>query len=345
MFIKEFRELAETWEPGKHMVVEERNGLIEAYHDAHVAVVDSGGRLLFSSGDPRHFTYTRSCIKPIQALPLLFTGAADHYGLTDREIAIISGSHSGEPEHLKVVRSILQKADLEESYLKCKGHAPFNKEQAKIIGEDYSPIHDNCSGKHAGALATCKFMGWDLDTYTEFDHPLTKEIVRATSELTGLKKEEIHTGVDGCDIPNFAIPIDKMAHLFALLMEPPEGPMKEHLSRLGTSMIKYPYLVAGTDRFDTVLMNDLSGNVLSKGGAVGLQTVAARTGMGWLGVSVKILDGAYSTTLPLMTYHVLSELGLRSSTSNKYKSPLVKTRSDKVVGAIYSFGTLNKHRS
>ncbi|MGA1872914.1 MAG: asparaginase [Thermoplasmatota archaeon] len=343
MFLEEFRERVKEWDPGKHMVLEERNGLIEAFHDAHIAVVNNRGELLHSSGDPVHITYTRSCIKPIQALPLLYTGAAEHYGFTDEEIAIISGSHSGEPRHLEVVRSIMMKAGIEESLLKCRGHAPFNKEQAAIVGKDFTSIHDNCSGKHAGALAACRFNSWDLDSYIEIDHPLTEEVIDSIAELTNLQKNEIHVGSDGCDIPNFAIPIDRMAQLFALLADPGNSDRSEQLRRLGNAMMDHPDMVAGTDRFDTVLMRDFPGKVLSKAGAVGLQTLAASTDEGWLGISIKVPDGAYTNIIPVLTYHVLSELGLKNKGSNRYNNPMIRTRSDKVVGAVHSFGKLKKH--
>jgi L-asparaginase II len=343
MFLREFEKEAESWGPGKHIVVEERNGLIEAFHEAHIAVVDAKGRLLYSSGDPHHVTFTRSCIKPIQALPVLYTGAADEFGLSDREIAIISGSHSGEDEHLKTVRSILRKAGIEESSLKCKGHAPFNKEQAKLIGQDFTSIHDNCSGKHAGALAACKHMGWDMETYIDPDHPVTMEIVSSISKLTGLEDGEIFIGSDGCDIPNFAIPIDKMAQLFALIADPEKGLLSNDLGRIGEAMLEHPFMIAGTDRFDTVLMEDLSGLVISKAGAVGLQSFSALVEDGWLGIAIKIVDGAYGSIITKLTYHVLSELGIESSKENKYKTPQVKTRSGKKVGSVRSYGRLVKY--
>jgi L-asparaginase II len=244
---------------------------------------------------------------------------------------------------LKVVSSILEKAGLEKDLLKCKGHAPFNKEQAKAVGQNYTALHDNCSGKHSGALAACKHMGWDLGTYIEPDHPLTKEIVGSISQLTGLEKKEIHIGSDGCDIPNFAIPIDKMAQLFALLLETGDGPLTPSLERIGSSMMKNPFMVAGTDRFDTVIMNDFSGTVLSKAGAVGLQAVAARSEDGIVGISIKIEDGAYSSVIPVLTYHILSELGIESESENKYSKPSIKTRSGKIAGSIHSFGKMVKY--
>jgi L-asparaginase II len=182
-------------------------------------------------------------------------------------------------------------------------------------------------------------MGWDLESYLEIDHPLTLELIGIISSLTGLSRELVHVGSDGCDIPNFAIPIDSMAHLFVMLMEPPNNPLGPHLQRIGDAMIKNPLMVAGTDRFDTVIMNELPGRLLSKAGAAGLQSLGLKTEKGWLGIALKVEDGAYSM-IPPLTYHVIRELGVSIDTRNKYNHPEVKTRSGKVVGLNHVFGSL-----
>jgi L-asparaginase II len=339
MFLKDLRDEVENGPRGVHIVAEERNGLVEALHRVHIGVVDSRGRLLFSSGDPETVTYTRSCIKPIQALPVLTSGAADEFGFDDRELAIISGSHSGEKVHLETVLSILKKSGIEPSALKCKGHAPFHKDTAKEMGGEFTPLHDNCSGKHSGALAACKKMGWDLESYLEMDHPLTLELIEIISELTGSDKERVHVGSDGCDIPNFAIPIDRMAHLFVMLMDPPRNSYGPHLKRLGQAMMNNPFMVAGTERFDTVIMNDFPGKVLSKAGAAGLQSIALRAEEGWLGIALKIEDGAYSM-IPPLTYHVIEELGCGFKEKNSFNNPEIRTRSGRVVGLNHVLGHL-----
>jgi len=339
MFLKDLKREIENGPEGVHIVAEERNGIIEALHRTHIAVVNSSGKVLYSSGDPKMVTYTRSCIKPIQALPVLTTGAADRFGLNDRELAIISGSHSGEKEQVDTVLSILEKAGLDPSLLKCGGHTPFHKETAKVVGDLFTGLHDNCSGKHAGALAACRARGWDLDGYLQWDHPLTLEIISIISSLTGSKKENVLLGSDGCDIPNFAIPMDRMAHLFVMLMDPPEHELTPHLQRIGRAMIDNPYMVAGTDRFDTVIMEDFPGKLLSKAGAAGLQSVAIDTDDGWLGIALKVEDGAYSMIGPL-TYHVIGELGIEIRTRNRYSNPEVKTRSGRIVGLHHVLGSL-----
>ncbi|MFW3145537.1 MAG: asparaginase [Thermoplasmatota archaeon] len=345
MKLEEFRKHFTETEPGSHRVIEHRDGMVEAVHNAHIAVVAPDGRILFSSGDPHHVTYTRSCIKPIQALPILASGAVRHYGLTDEEIALVSGSHSGEPKHLEVLRSILEKGDIDSSLLKCGGHEPFDKEEAARIGKDFTNLHDNCSGKHAGALLLSKYKGWDLDSYLSPGHPLQGAIIEAIGSLTGLKRSGIHIGKDGCDIPNHAMPIDRMARMFALLADPGEHPLAEHLLRIGNSMAAYPNMVAGRNRFDTVLMEDLKGRVISKAGAVGLQTIAVKLEDRWVGVSLKLEDGAYAP-IPPLTYHILKELGLEGGTEGKaeeFRLSPVRTRSKAVVGHIETIGRLRRH--
>ncbi len=326
---------------GEHIVIEERNGLVEALHRTHVAVVDKKGNLRYSSGDPHHFTFTRSCIKPIQALPVLYLGAAKEYLFTEEEIAMCSASHSGEEAHIGLVKKMMEKIGIDVSSLKCGGHPPFHKGTVKQLHGEYSKLHDNCSGKHTGAIATCKHMGWDIQDYTDLNHPLTKEIVNLISRLTDMKKEDVFLGVDGCDIPNFGLPINKMAQLFAILADPEERKYQTALKTMRDAFINHPYLIAGTDRFDTIMMMDHKNKLISKAGAVGLQTMAANINGEWLGISVKIEDGAYPACEAL-SFHILKELGLfnEEGAGMKYHPSIIKTRSEQLVGSIRSFGRL-----
>jgi L-asparaginase II len=327
---------------GEHFVIEERNGLVEAYHRAHVAVVDTKGNIRFSSGDPHHFTFTRSCIKPIQALPVLVSGAADHFEFTEEEIAMCMASHSGQDFHIRIIESMMEKIGINMKNLECGGHSPFHKETAKSLKGDFTQLHDNCSGKHTGAIAVCKSMNWDTKTYTSLDHPLTREIVRIIAELSGMGQKDIHLGFDGCDIPNFGMPIDKLALLFAKLADPGGIPLQHHLERMKQAFIRNPRIIAGDNRFDTVLMMDHPGKLLSKAGAAGLQTMAAKIDGEWIGIAVKIEDGSYPACEPL-SFHVLKEIGLfnESGKSKKYNPKILMSRSKKPVGSIRAFGRLS----
>lgn len=327
---------------GEHIVVEERNGLIEALHRTHVAVVDRDGEILYSSGNPHHFTYTRSCIKPIQALPVLYLGAADEFDFTEEEVAMCAASHSGEAEHIKIIQSMLDKIGITEEDLRCGGHAPFHKETARKLGADYKKVHDNCSGKHTGAIAICKKMGWDIENYTSLDHPLTEEIIKLISELVSIEKSDIYLGSDGCDIPNFGIPISKMAQLFAILADPKNTRYEPDLKKMRGAFIKNPYLIAGTGRFDTIMMRDHPKKLLSKAGAAGLQTMAAEVDGNWLGISIKIEDGSYPAA-EVLSFRILKEIGLFNENGEgiRYQPKVIKTRSKKRAGSITALGRLS----
>jgi L-asparaginase II len=326
---------------GTHVVVEERGGVIEGYHRVHIAVVNTKGDLLFSSGDPRHYTFSRSCIKPIQTIPIIELGAADRFGFTSEEIALICGSHSGQKKHIAVLGSIMKKADLDESLLKCGGHVPFHKETAKQMGCDYSRIHDNCSGKHAGVLALSKHMGWPIGNYTDPDHPAQRKIIEVLSDLGRMDETIITIAPDGCSIPNFAFPIDRMAMMFALIGDPSEAHYRSSLFRIREAMMEHPLMISGEGRFDHDIMLDYPGEIISKAGAMGLQTLAIKKGSEWLGISAKIEDGNYQAVTVLI-YHILDELGLGEGKGmgDKYRKKTIRTRNDEIVGSYRVFGRL-----
>lgn len=328
---------------GTHLVVEERGGLVEAIHRAHVAVVDSNGRLLYSSGDPDHVTYTRSCIKPVQALPVLYLGAAEGYSFTDEEVVMICASHSGEEKHLKIIKGIMEKVGISIDDLGCPGHAPFHKDTAKELNGSFTRLHDNCSGKHTGAIALCKHKGWDISKYLDLDHPLNMIIMETISSLSGIAVEDIHLGKDGCDIPNYGIPISKMAYLFARIGDPGDSDWRPYMERIRDVFLEYPYLIAGTDRFDTIAMKDYPGILISKAGAAGLQSMALKTEDGWVGISIKIEDGAYPA-VETLSCRILEELVQNPGEEcrKKYLPKMVRTRSKAESGSVFALGTLKE---
>lgn len=329
---------------GSHIVTEERGGIVEALHHVHAAVVDSSGRLIASSGDPHHCTFTRSCLKPIQAIPIIEHGVHEAYGLTNEEIAIIAGSHSGEPDHIRTVRSILNKAGIDEAMLGCGGHEPFHKPTNFEIGGRFSPIHDNCSGKHAGSLALTKYKGWDISTYLDPSHPAQRAVLEAACSLGDMEPKDVTVAPDGCSIPNLAYPIDRIALQFARIADPGSHPLKEECLIVRDSMMGNTYMVSGTGRFDKDLMEDHPHRLLAKAGAVGLQALAAIINGRWLGIAVKIEDGSHPA-LTSATYHILDELliGKGEGKGEKYRDQTVKTRSGDIVGAIRCFGEMLLH--
>ena len=167
-----------------------RGGRVESEHRGAIAVVDAQGRVLAHIGDVRLTSYLRSSAKPFQLLPLIESGAADRFGLTDRELAVIAGSHSGEPRHLEAVQSILDKIGLSEDALQCGSHVPFNLNAAgalRAANQEPTSLHNNCSGKHAGMLAQAIDRGWSTADYLDPNHPVQLGIRRRLAELADLQ--------------------------------------------------------------------------------------------------------------------------------------------------------------
>jgi L-asparaginase II len=221
-----------------------RNGSVESIHRGSIAVVDRNGNRLFFWGDFDFPTIMRSCAKPFQALPLIESGAADHFGLTDEELAIATGSISGQDFQEAAVRSILKKIGLNESALQCGTHRPFHSPTAKRLekeGKKAGPLRNSCAGKHAGILATCVFKNWPLETYTQLSHPIQRWIFEKVSEFTGVKANQIQISTDGCGLPTFQVPLKNLALSFARLTVRDES----GISRLMACACQYPEMVAG----------------------------------------------------------------------------------------------------
>lgn len=272
-----------------------RGGRVESEHRGAIAAVDAQGRLLAHVGEVELTSYLRSSAKPFQLLPLIESGTADRLGLTDRELAVIAGSHSGEPRHLEAVKSILNKIGLSDSALQCGIHVPFNPEAAralKVTNQNASVLHNNCSGKHAGMLAQAIDRGWSTADYLDPQHPVQIGIRQRLAQLADLDFETVGVGVDGCSAPCFALPLKSAALAFARLAEAVQSSTRP-LARVAQVMIAYPEMVAGEGRLDTDLMRAASGRLFSKSGAEGFHGVGvlARDGRPAFGVAWKIGDG------------------------------------------------------
>ena len=258
-----------------------------------------------SLGDPASYVYLRSSAKPFQALPLVFSGAADAFGLTGEELAVACASHSAEPRHLAAVRSILRKAGLSEDDLQSGAHPPMHVPTAARLvrnGEQPRPIHGNCSGKHAGMLAVCAHAGWDPAGYRDAEGPLQKLVRRTVAKLCGLEPGEVRLAGDGCGVPVFALPLENLALGFARLGAGGEAgtedfpeDLLEAVVRVRDAMRAYPGTVAGTGRFDTRLMQ--ATDLVAKSGAEGVFAAASPVETGW-GLALKISDGAGRAVAP-----------------------------------------------
>ena len=289
-----------------------RGDTVEAIHHASVAVVDTGGKLSHHLGDPNHIIMSRSAIKPFQALPLILSGAADHYGFTTGQLSIICGSHNGTDEHRELVLSILDRAGCGPGDLQCGIQLPIFMRIAETYpgnGEDKDPVRHNCSGKHAGFLALAKYLGEDIGEYLNPEKKTQQMVKKAVAEIIEYPQEEMRISVDGCSAPNFSLPLFNLALGFKKLACAQGGSpeISMALDEIKTAMTEYPEMFSGEGRFDLDLMHSFPGNIVCKVGAEALQ------GIGFsdppLGIAVKIQDGN-SRALGPVCVEVLKQLGM-----------------------------------
>lgn len=275
-----------------------RGDTVESVHYGAIAVVDSHGRLLAWAGDVQTVTFLRSTAKPFQALPFVERGGMEHFGLTPAELAVICASHSGTDRHVAVVRSIQQKAGLQEDQLQCGVHPPYHAPTAEALrarGEAPTPNRHNCSGKHSGMLAHAVLRGLPLDDYLALEHPVQQSIRETLTTMAGLSPDQLHIGTDGCSAPNFAIPLYHAAWAYARLVDPHDQPPERQRAchQIVSAMTSHPDLVGGPGRFDTRLMQVAGHKLVAKGGAEGYQGlgIRPRTGQHGIGIALKIADG------------------------------------------------------
>ncbi len=291
---------------GSGRVVFTRGGMDESVHRVHVAVVDASGRQLAACGDPDLVTFPRSSSKPVQALPLALAAPT----LPSDELAVACASHAGTPEHLAVVGRLLARSGSAVNDLRCGTHPPFDPEAAAALirrGERPTPLHHNCSGKHAGMLLACVLNGWPRDGYTDPGHPLQRRIRALHAELGHTELAEVVVGTDGCSVPAFALPLHAAARTFAALARP-AGEHTGALERIFTAMTTHPFLVAGPGRLDTTLMPLVPG-LVAKMGAEAFYGLGLRDApRGPLGAAFKIMDGG-ERARPHVALAVLEALG------------------------------------
>lgn len=283
-------------------ILEVRRGpTVESLHYGAVAVADAAGRLQAWHADASIVTFLRSSAKPFQALPLLESGAADRFGLTERQLALICASHTGSDEHVAVVESIQQACGLSESDLGCGVHRPGDPAAARRLlaaGQEPTPNRNNCSGKHSGMLALARHLGAPLEGYLDPAHRVQQLVLEAVASLCGLEPSAVAVAIDGCSAPTFAVPLHAAAMAFARLADPQRQPAARAAAcrRVFAAMAAHPEMVCGPGRFDSALIQAGGGRIVCKGGAEGyhglaLAPGACGRGSPALGVAVKIADG------------------------------------------------------
>jgi L-asparaginase II len=320
--------------PAAPLVRVERGGVEEGLHLGHVAVVDANGRIHASLGDPLHVTYFRSCAKPFQGIGSLGTGIAARYQLGTEHVAIMAASHNGEPRHVEIVRDLLRRAGIDESALQCGAHWPYYEPAATVARREMDEplaVFNNCSGKHAGMLAAARALDAPLETYLDPAHPVQQRIRKVIEAFTGCPAANIHYGIDGCSAPNAAVPLAAMARSFANLVASTD----EIPTTVVAAMVQDPFLIGGTDRFDTRLMEVTGGRLLAKGGAAGAHCTADRRSTRGLAVKLDSGDGTWTAVAVVGALERLGWLdeGEREALRN-FARPTLRNHKRLAVGTV-----------
>jgi len=280
-----------------------RGTAVESQHAGALAIVDASGAVHTALGDVDRPIFPRSAVKLLQALPLVAGGAAEAYQLSDAELAIACASHSGEPEHVATAAGVLARLGLTADALECGTQWPSREPVLRAMaarGETATPLHNNCSGKHSGFVCVACLMARNTGAepaefargYVAAEHPVMREVSAALSATTGVDVERAPRGIDGCSIPTFALPLRALALAFARCGTG-QGLSDDHARaarRLRQAVAAAPFMVGGTDRFDTRVMQAWGERLFCKIGAEGVYC-AALPELG-LGVALKIDDGA-----------------------------------------------------
>ena len=310
-----------------------RGPLVESIHRGAVAVSDAGGRLRLSVGDVERPIFPRSALKPIQAVPLIESGAADMFGLSDEELALACASHSGEPQHTERVAAWQSRIGCSVADLACGPHRPMHEPTAfQMIakGQRWTSLHNNCSGKHTGFMTLSRGLGTPVAGYQQLEHPVQRRVEQTLKEMAELSGPLPHS-VDGCTVPNFALPLAALARAVAAFADPSvlAPDRAKACARIISAMTAHPELIAGTGRPCTLLMRQAPG-IAVKTGAEGVY-VAILPALG-LGVALKIDDGtarASETTMAAVLI-ALGAVGDEGSAQGLAYAPVLNTRGVRV---------------
>jgi L-asparaginase II len=309
-----------------------RGGTTECVHYGSIAVVDAGGGLVAAAGDPDSLNFTRSALKPVQALPFVEDGGMQRYGFTSHELALMCASHSGEAVHVAIVQRILERVGLGAAALQCGCHAPSYYVAiglAAPAGASWNALHHNCSGKHAGFLAYCVMNDQPPATYLDAGHPLQQRIRTTVARFA--HGDGISSGIDGCSAPNYAMPLKRLAQMYARLAADDTAEMRA----LFFAMTRHPELVSGTGRTDLAITQTGGGDWVSKAGADGIQAIGVRSK--GLGIAIRIADGS-PRALHAATVAALEQLGLLDDSSGTplapYDCPPIRNYRGIEVGAV-----------
>ena len=312
-----------------------RGELTESIHVAFAVAVDETRQPFYSTGDPQYLTCIRSSLKPFQAAASVKAGAVDAAEFNDDELALMCASHKGEKMHVKTAQSMLTKLGLTVDDYECGSHFPSDTlTRHRMIREDKEaqPLHNNCSGKHAGMLALAKHLGQGTANYIKKDHPVQRTILEYVQDITGL--ETIPTEIDGCSAPTPFMTLETIAGMFQTLAAGNEPELK----RVFKAMSSCPDLVGGSNHFDTNFIKALTGRGVTKVGGESVRGIALKTqDKGPVGIAIKILDGNFRA-LPVATMKLLEHLELLTEEElqnlDKFRTKILKNHNQMEIGRI-----------
>jgi L-asparaginase II len=312
-----------------------RGARIESCHRGQIVVIDAQGNLCHSLGDPEVQVCMRSLAKPFQALPVLTTGAAEAFGFGAEELALFSGSLSGQDFQVELVKRVLERLKLPPEVLQCGAHPPLHRPSAHALakaGEKPSPLHHTCAGKHSAMLTLCVHHGWSLDNYLDRDHPVQKLILGAVARMVGVPPPQITVAVDGCGAPVFYVPLKNIALGYARLAAvQPDSPG----GILMAAILAHPKLIAGDGRLETTAMEALPGKLFAKSGSEGGYGLSLMEK--GLGVAFKIEDGAVRALNPTVVA-ILEQLGVLTPAAkaalDAFRQPPIINHRKEEVGRV-----------
>lgn len=324
------------------LVVASRGNLDESFHSGAIAVVNKEGKIFASCGNPELIAYLRSSSKPLQALPLIELGGADHFQLTQKEISLMCASHRGMDIHVDVLKGLQKKIGVSESDLLCGTHPITDKTTAEALvlrGEQPGQNRHNCSGKHTGFLAQAILREKPTENYIDLSHPVQQLVLKTFADMVHLPEKEVYVGIDGCSVPVFGVPLRNAGWGFASLCDPSDlSPTRAAAcKRIVEAMTAAPEMVSGPGQFDTELMKVGRGKIIAKAGAEGYQSIgilpaAFGENSPALGIVYKIADGdSLNRARPLVGIEILRQLGVLddhqiTSLSSFYTRPIQNWR-------------------
>jgi L-asparaginase II len=328
--------------PPRHLplAITARGGFPELVHHGSIAVVDHDGALIAGAGDAAGLNFTRSALKPLQALAFVEDGGMGRFGFTSHELALMCASHSGEAVHVATAQRMLDRIDAAESDLQCGCHVPtyFAHTDAPPPGVRWNQLFHNCSGKHSGFLAWCRLHGRPIRTYLDPESPLQKRVREVVQRFA--RGAAMPMGIDGCSAPNYALPLDRLAFAFARLAT---GATPE-LSALAYAMTRHPDLVSGTARSDLALMLAGGGDWVTKIGADGVQAIGVKSR--GIGIAVRVADGNVRALMAVVV-EALQQLDLLGDAAGtplqRYARPVVRNHRLIETGQVLPQFDLKRH--